>query len=501
MQINNPPSVQSVTGAEATANKGIANGYTGLNARVRVNAGQVAGTSLDESLRQPLFDAPPICVLATGETSETWEVSPAGSVSSGIHKIGSTGRQTTAVSADGNPSSNAYIVATLDYPHAVSGNIGTWVEIDHPENIYLLEVVMYPVGGAIDNNRWYQYAYANGTDNYRGLPTADGYWLYTNGCRSWSASGQSAFVPNSTVIGKVGIRFKSRAGTSVTVTHCGVYEERFPKGAVVLGFDGMYDTNWPYYQIMIANDIRGVHYVGPGSVGVSGRLSLAQAQACYAAGWEIEPHCTGETGEYLTAIGDGDRKTEDYAKDLLWRSRNGLAAMGFFRGNNINSYYQNAGRVAAGPPENIKSILAGCGFTASRWCSSDQNHYDIQPAGIGYGPSTAPNGPWILGDWYNMPAGSIPNQTLEQAEANLDLIEAGCGVWSFFAHEIKTGDWEPDVAYPFLERIIADRNADILEVITPSEWLARTRMRTGMWRIGDDGTLLRWTDAGWVSGY
>ena len=181
MQIYNPPGVQSVIGAEATAHKGAAGGYASLDADILVPAGQVpvrrAGynpTKLVETLIDPCC-VPADWVLAT---------SPAGRATLTADTTNylcndGTNFQSLKVTATG-AMSWCTITRTLVAPMDISGkHIKMQFQIfpgtpgTASDYLHILNVTLHAVDVSGHTRRWYAiYNYTNSDENFPGRHTA-----------------------------------------------------------------------------------------------------------------------------------------------------------------------------------------------------------------------------------------------------------------------------------------------------------------------------------------
>jgi hypothetical protein len=224
---------------------------------------------------------------------------------------------------------------------------------------------------------------------------------------------------------------------------------------VVLTFDDVrtetYDTAFPLMQ---ARGLKGTCYVPSAEVGATDKMTLAELQELYAAGWDMACDSTDDspfTGMASTAAALTDVQT---VRTYLETNSMPRAKNHFCWPNGTWS-------------EAIAAAFEGDGFLSAR-TTVTQSFYDR--FGLGGIAMTVPS----------QGSGSAVASSVHTARLTEALLR---GTTQFFHfHDIKdspsAGGWQTSKFVTFLDEIETARDAGELVVMTVSEWYARASVAT-----------------------
>lgn len=136
----------------------------------------------------------------------------------------------------------------------------------------------------------------------------------------------------------VQVRVKALTGTNLNVSFDALYyqDTSVNRPKLLFTFDGNWDSQYTEaYMRMAAYGFKGSIAVIPSTVGTAGRMTLAQLQEVYAAGWDLANHTMNYTN--LKTEPSSTNKIKEIEDARAWLEQNG-----FYRAADILVYPQGA---------------------------------------------------------------------------------------------------------------------------------------------------------------
>jgi hypothetical protein len=393
------------------------------------------------------------------------------------------GRQSLKMTVTG---SNATATCTLPFAIGVRGNIGLMVKVDDLAKVGSLWVYIYesatkyykvslyvseatPVNNCgLVNDTWRMCWMRRDQFVGTGTPTAWG-------------DGTAGSVDTYPVY-KVMLQLVPVTDQTPIVHFGWLANQEFPAAGVIFHFDDAYGSvatrALPIFQSYGFKGCVAVtgSLVGTG-VGENAFLTESQIDTLYAAGWDVLSHnythvsATSSTvvADQVANLSQGQR----YLRNKGWHRGSHFLA---WPGNNGDNTERNAGLYAS------KFFLAARGNT--QWAADN-------PISDGEGKS----GLWIPRDPYNLAFQPMCEDCIATATALVEQVVRDRGIITFYAHRVKTSpDGSVDIDPTTLDTLLAlcktHETAGNLEVLTTSQWAARTIGRPGFFRV-DGGSVPR----------
>jgi len=199
---------------------------------------------------------------------------------------------------------------------------GIWVYCYDPSPIVTIELISINFR-SVTNFASYFYFDIGGNSLCQG-------WNYFSVDQSeWSNIGSESW--DNTMV-RCGIRVKPVAGQTATVSWGGIYKDFSQLPRIVIGFDDADASvvSADCYTYMVNRGLKGTCYVNSSTVGASGKMTAANLDTLYAAGWAMGNHCSVHTD--LTSIAPAAAST------LITVGRDWLLAQGYTRSYNHLAY-------------------------------------------------------------------------------------------------------------------------------------------------------------------
>lgn len=268
---------------ELPRNKNAFGGYAGLDAYARL-------------LQSPPPDEPwPIKTIAGMQQNETWAATNASIAADTADAP--YGLQSRAVTVNAGATSS--VTCTLPLAASIRGNAMFLLKIDDLTKVDNIVAYVYES----DTVGRYNYVYRRSVEPVNEYRFADGVWTLCIMRREQISIGQgtptawqdwSGGEPtggDEYAITKIRIDIYAASGESPVVKIGGVFSQDFPKAGVIFQFDDGYSSVYELaYPRLLARGWRGAIACVPSLLDTSGKMTTAQVQELYDAGWDITAH-------------------------------------------------------------------------------------------------------------------------------------------------------------------------------------------------------------------
>jgi len=393
--------------------------------------------------------------------------------------------------------SNDFHSLVLDKPVKVYGAVGIWFYAPDPTKILSIQLRIYPANGEAP---YYSEYITLAGNHYYGLKAGDWWFVNINPRKFTLGAGAPVWGASGTWIEKIRIRCQAQTGNT-TLTVGGIIAEDgldvgtgTPVGAICLGFDGAYDTQysvaftdmqargWPGTEWVA---LGGVDVTSPGSVIGATQMTLTQLIEMYNAGWDV-----AHQGSYTANIFSVATTEADFRASMS-KNRFLFSSLGFHRGLNIASW---GGHHGICDDTNVPVILKELGYVSSRGVVAWS---DVYPnIAWGYGPEGwTTNNVWNPGDYYQVGSDGPNNKTVADAESMITDVVNRRTFAHLYSHQIMPDvDWVAgNVKQSVWDAMIAKMDEYVasgqLIVISYTQYLAMTLFRNSSVQYGTDGSL------------
>jgi hypothetical protein len=233
---------------------------------------------------------------------------------------------------------------------------------------------------------------------------------------------------------------------SAQVRYDNLYTNAKGRPTVVLTFDDGYSTILnTALPLLQARGFKGTHYVAPGLLNTGGKMVTADLATLYAAGWDLG--CDSYSDTAFTAAADTPAALAD-----IQSVQSFLSGLGYTRGIN-HGCWPNGSKSQA-----IADAFRGAGILSMR-NTEPQNaftRFGVPPGVAMSMPSQGYTTATFAASWAARMAECKRDGTTQFFHFHADIADNGAAVFTAFVDSLK-----------------ADYDANLVDVLTVSEWWAR----------------------------